>query len=45
MGIDEFINQSVQPLTAVVSSIVFFSVPILGVDVPLVVMWLVFAAV
>jgi AGCS family alanine or glycine:cation symporter len=44
MGIDEFINQSVQPLSSLVSSIVFFSVPILGVNVPLVVMWLVFAA-
>ena len=45
MGIDEFINQSVQPLTALVSSIVFFTVPMFGVDVPLVVVWLIFAAV
>jgi alanine or glycine:cation symporter, AGCS family len=45
MGIDDFINQSVQPLTTLVSSIIFFSVPIMGVDVPLVVLWLIFAAV
>ena len=43
-GIDEFINNSVQPITTVFSSIVFFSVPLLGVDVPLVVVWLIFAA-
>ena len=45
MGIDEVINQAVQPLTGLVSSVVFFSVPVLGADVPLVVVWLVFAAV
>jgi AGCS family alanine or glycine:cation symporter len=45
MGIDDFINQAVQPLTSLVSSVVFFSVPVLGADVPLVVVWLVLAAV
>ncbi|MEH6580494.1 MAG: alanine/glycine:cation symporter family protein [Halioglobus sp.] len=45
MGIDEFINQSVQPLTSLVSSVVFFSVPLFGADVPLVVVWLIFAAI
>lgn len=45
MGIDDFINQSVQPLTSFVSSIIFFTVPLFGVDVPLVVMWLIVAAV
>ena len=45
MGIDDFINQSVQPVTNLVSSVVFFSVPVFGVEVPLVVAWLIFAAV
>jgi len=45
MGIDEFINQSVQPLTSLVSSIVFFTIPLFGADVPVVVVWLVCAAV
>ena len=44
MGIDDFINQSVQPLTAAVSGIVFFEIPLFGTDVPLVVLWLIFAA-
>ncbi|MCZ6831730.1 MAG: alanine/glycine:cation symporter family protein [Gammaproteobacteria bacterium] len=44
-GIDEFINNSVQPITTVFSSMVFFSVPLLGADVPLVVVWLICAAV
>ncbi|MFT4823675.1 MAG: AGCS family alanine or glycine:cation symporter [Halioglobus sp.] len=45
MNIDELINQAVAPATSVLSSVVFFSVPIFGADVPLVVVWLVFAAV
>ncbi len=44
MGIDDFINQSVQPLTAAISGIVFFKIPLFGTEVPLVVLWLIFAA-
>ena len=44
-SVDEFINTAVQPITNVISSIVFYSVPVLGADVPLVVVWLVFAAI
>ncbi len=44
-GVDEFINGSVAPITRVLSSIVFFTVPLFGADVPLVVAWLVLAAV
>lgn len=42
---DELINSAVQPLTSLVSSIVFFTVPIFGVELPLVVVWLVAGAV
>ena len=44
-GIDAFINNAVQPLTTFISSVVFYSVPLFGNDIPLVVAWLVFAAV
>ena len=44
-GIDDLVNRAVQPLTTFVSSVIFFSVPILGADVPLVVVWLVAGAV
>ena len=44
-GIDEVVNSTVAPITAIISSIVFFTVPLFGVGVPLVVLWLVFAAV
>lgn len=44
-GIDAFINNAVQPLTTFISSVVFYSVTMFGSDVPLVVAWLVFAAV
>ncbi|MFK8047643.1 MAG: alanine/glycine:cation symporter family protein [Halioglobus sp.] len=45
MNIDELINQAVAPLTSAVSSVVFFTVPLFGVDIPLVVVWLVLAAI
>ena len=38
-GIDEWINQTVQPATDLISSVVFFSLPVFGVQVPLVVAW------
>jgi len=44
-GIDEWINTAVQPLTAALSRVVFFDVSIMGVAVPLVVIWLVAGAV
>ena len=44
-GIDEWINTAVQPLTAALSRIVFFDVSIMGVAIPLVVIWLVAGAV
>jgi len=44
-GIDQFINNAVQPITSFVSSVVFYSVPLFGADIPLVVGWLVFAAI
>ena len=44
-SIDAFINDAVQPLTSFISSVVFYSVPLFGNDIPLVVAWLVFAAV
>ena len=43
-SIDEFINANVQPVTDLIAGIVFFSLPMFGADVPLVVVWLVFAA-
>lgn len=45
LGIDQFINNAVQPLTTLVSSIIFFTVPVMGSDLPLVVVWLVAGAI
>ncbi|MGI9383852.1 MAG: alanine/glycine:cation symporter family protein [Methyloligellaceae bacterium] len=44
-GIDETINNAVQPITNIVSAIVFFKIPVLGTELPLVVLWLVIGAV
>lgn len=41
---DELINSAVQPITAFVSSIIFFKVHVFGADLPLVVLWLVIGA-
>ncbi len=41
---DELINSAVQPITAFVSSIIFFKVHLFGADLPLVVLWLVIGA-
>lgn len=43
-SIDAVINEFVQPITDAVSSFIFFSVPVAGADVPLIVCWLIFAA-
>ena len=44
-GIDAAINSFVEPAATAVSDVIFYSVPIAGVEVPLIVMWLVVAAV
>ena len=43
-GLDAWINELVQPLTDAISSFIFFSVPVMGADLPLIVLWLIFAA-
>lgn len=42
--IDQMINDTVQPITTAVSSFIFYSVPVAGTDVPLIVCWLIFGA-
>ncbi len=44
-SLDDKINQLAQPLTDVISAFIFYSVPIAGADVPLIVCWLIFAAI
>ena len=44
-GIDNVIDNAVQPLTTFISNIVFFTVPLFGADLPLVVLWLIAGAV
>ncbi|MBO8092857.1 MAG: alanine:cation symporter family protein [Prosthecochloris sp.] len=44
-GIDERINDAMAPLTALMFRIVFFSVPVGGMMIPFVLLWLVMAAV
>jgi len=43
-GIDTAINEAIAPISNVIVNIVFYSVPVFGVDFPLIVMWLVIAA-
>ncbi|MEO0607518.1 MAG: alanine/glycine:cation symporter family protein [Pseudomonadota bacterium] len=43
-SLDAAINALVQPITDAVSSFIFYSVPIAGADVPLIICWLIFAA-
>ncbi len=42
--VDETINQFMQPLTNMLSAFIFFSVPVGGSDLPLIVVWLIIAA-
>ena len=44
-GVDEFINSQFAPVAEMVAAVVFFSVPLLGAELPLVVLWLVFAGI
>ena len=41
MGLDELINQWMQPVTDAVAGFIFYAVPIAGADVPLIVAWLI----
>jgi AGCS family alanine or glycine:cation symporter len=43
-GIDAVVNEFVAPVSDVVVGIVFYSVPVLGAEMPLIVLWLVVAA-
>ncbi len=43
-SIDALINETVQPFTDALSAFIFYSVPLAGADVPLIVCWLIFAA-
>jgi len=43
-GIDAWIDRLVQPLTDALSSFIFFSIPVFSTDLPLIVLWLIFAA-
>jgi AGCS family alanine or glycine:cation symporter len=43
-GIDAAVNAAIAPISNVIVSIIFFSVPVLGADFPLIVLWLVVAA-
>ena len=43
-GIDEAINQAIAPVSNFIVSVIFYTVPVLGADMPLIVLWLVIAA-
>jgi len=43
-GIDAVINEAIAPVSNAIVSVIFFSVPILGAQFPLIVLWLVVAA-
>ncbi|MGI9251183.1 MAG: alanine/glycine:cation symporter family protein [Pseudohongiellaceae bacterium] len=43
-GIDAAINAAVEPIAAAVSSFIFYSVPVAGTELPLIVAWLILAA-
>ena len=44
-GIDQLINEAVQPLSNLLSGIIFFTVPVFDAQLPLVVLWLIAGAV
>ena len=44
-GIDSVINNTIQPLTILVSKLIFFTIPVLGTQLPLVVLWLIIGAI
>lgn len=45
MNIDQLINDTLGPVSEVISGIVFFSVPFFGTQLPLIVLWLVVAGI
>lgn len=45
LGIDQRINDALKPLTSALAGVVFFAVPVAGAELPLIVVWLVVAAV
>lgn len=40
-SIDDAINAAVQPITDAVASVVFYTIPVAGADLPLIVLWLI----
>ena len=44
-GVDAAVNAALGPVAEVVASVVFFSVPVFGVDVPLILVWLIVGSV
>ncbi len=45
LSLDQRINNAVQPATAAISSVIFFTVPVAGQQVPFVLIWLIVGAV
>lgn len=43
-GIDTVINEAIAPISNAIVSVIFYSVPVLGTQFPLIVLWLVIAA-
>ena len=43
-GIDAFVNQAVAPVSDVIVGVIFYTVPVFGADMPVIVLWLVVAA-
>ena len=41
MGVDDFVNRVVRPAADAVSEFIFFSVPVGGAEMPLIVAWLI----
>ena len=44
-GIDAYINSTIQPLTDIFSSFIFYEIEIFGAPMPLIVLWLIGAAI
>ncbi len=45
MSIDNLINQTFEPISNEIANVVFYSVPVLGVDIKLILVWLVMASI
>ncbi|WP_261664854.1 alanine/glycine:cation symporter family protein [Deinococcus sp. Marseille-Q6407] len=44
LGLDERINNAVSPISSAIARVVFYTVPVAGADLPLIVVWLIAAA-